>query len=298
VSWQLYREHLIHSEEVLVSPFRQPNRQPFRRRLLGRKLAKLREHAGITQQEVADHLEYSLSKISRFEHGQLPDIHALKQMLDFFGLTVSEWEPYLEMWRRAKAKRWYHMYGLDDQNYISMEDEASELWEWQCLFIPGLFQTARYARDAYSKSKIRLSKKTINTQIEVRMRRQDRLTGEDPIVVHALIDHALLLADVPADIMREQVQRIIEVSKLDNVTVRIMPANSENHDGKLGPFTVLGFPDKDEPDIGYAEHAYGSTELDNPEKVKAVRLRFDHLASLALSPEDSLTLLDRLAATL
>lgn len=274
----------------------------FRQRQLGRALRRARDTARMSQQEVADFLEYSISKVSRFEAGQTPDLHALRTMLDRFGLLFDEIEPYIEMWRRAKAKGWWHEFGYEPYGYVSMEAEASEVWEFNCLIVPGILQTAAYTRHSFEMGDQPPSRAMVDREIAVRTRRRQRLTDSDArLVFHAVIDESVLRESIPPEIMLPQLEKIIELAGLDNVTVQILPVGSGMHSGKRGPFIVLAFPDRDEPDRGYNEHAFGPADLDgvdDAEKVKAVRLRFNRLAARALSAEDSLALLKRLAAEL
>jgi transcriptional regulator with XRE-family HTH domain len=139
-------------------------------------LRRMRERAGLTQLEAGRLLHYSDSKISRVEAGQLPDFHAMTARLDLYGRTVSQWEPYKEQWKIARQPGWWASYKLEDQGYISMEDEAVSVLEYQPSFIPGLLQTEEYARAFFNRSFMLRSRRTIENQILVRIRRQDRLT--------------------------------------------------------------------------------------------------------------------------
>jgi transcriptional regulator with XRE-family HTH domain len=273
-------------------------RQPPRRRRLGRSIRKLREKAGYTQADVAAKLECTLSKVSRYELGQLPEAAALREMLDMFGLLYDESEQYVEKWRDAKKRRWYQDYNLNDQGYVGLEDEADVLREFHPLLIPGIFQTEDCARDVFSQTDVPHSDAWVDKHVKVRMKRQERLHAEDPLIVRSIIDESVLYAEMPPKVKRDQIRHLAKVAKLPNVTIQILPKNSGNHAGKYGPFIVLSFPDPDEADVAYLEHALGAAEVVDQAAVKAVKLRFDHLASLALNPEQSLVMLDRLAATL
>jgi transcriptional regulator with XRE-family HTH domain len=263
-------------------------------------LQRLREQAGLTQFEAGRLLHYSDSKISRVEAGQLPDYHAMCAMLDLYGLTVSQWEPFKERWEIASQPGWWATYRLEDQGYVSMEDEAILVREFQQSFVPGLLQTEAYARAFFDKSFMLHSRKTIENQIKVRMRRQDRLTGkENPLVFEAIIQECVLRRynGDPA-VHRAQLRRIVERAGLANVTVRVVQETDGVHGGLNGALILLSFPDKEDDDVVYLEHALGANHTDHTADVAAGKLRMDHLARLALDPAQSIEFIEQVAAEL
>jgi transcriptional regulator with XRE-family HTH domain len=275
------------------------DRAPLKRRRFGRRLRKLRELAGLTQEEVGKQMWYSDSKISRFESGQMPDYHVVTAMLDLYGLTVDQWQPYLQEWAIAREPGWWASYKLEDQGYISMEDEAESVRESQPNFVPGLLQTEAYARAAFAKSSMPRSRKTIENQLIVRLRRQERLIADLPLIYEAIIQEgALRRHDIEQAIHRAQLRQIIERASLPNVTVRVIPEKAGTHDGLLGTLILLRFPDKEDTDIAYMEHALGANHSDDKTQVATARLRLDHLAELALDPVESITFIERVADTL
>ena len=93
--------------------------------------------------------------------------------------------------------------------------------------------------------------------------------------------------------MRSQCKQITERAALPNVTVQVLPLATRPHPGMDGSFTVLSFPD--DPGLLYVEHAFGSVQLEAASDVSAARLTFDHLAGLALSPAESIDMIERVA---
>ncbi len=268
------------------------NAEPtFRQRKLGEALRVLRERAGLTQQEAAARLRYDHRKLSRIENGQRPEYHGLRAMLDEYGLAVSEWQPYLDMYERAIEKGWWHPYGVDDHGYISLEHDASVVRDFQFAHVPGLLQTESYVRAAFAGARVQRSKHWVDNQVLVRLRRQERLLGENPLRLHVVIaESALSQAD------GAQLRLIVERGRLDAVQVQVLPLSVGFHDGYSGPFTLLDFPDKRDSRVLYVEHATGSIHIEDPEKVKAGKLVFTHLSKLALTPDESATWIERAAA--
>jgi transcriptional regulator with XRE-family HTH domain len=275
------------------------SRKPsFRARQLGRALRALREGARLTQAQAGKLLRYDGQKISRIEKGQVPDIHALEAMLDRYGLTVNEWQPYLAMWDRANEKGWWRAFGMDDTGFVSVEHDAQVIRSFEAQFIPGLLQTEPYMRAVFGMSRVRRAKRWIDNEVAVRLRRQRRLVGEPPLELRVVIDEFALRRRFSPDVMREQLMRIVEPAALPNVTFQVVPESVGPYPGMRGSFSVLSFPDHEEHDLGYVEHAYGVAYLEKAERVRECRLAFDHLSRLALSPDESIALIERRAAEL
>jgi transcriptional regulator with XRE-family HTH domain len=260
----------------------------FRERRLGDALRLLRERARLTQQEAARALRYDHRKLSRIENGQRPEYHAFRAMLDLYGLTVPEWEPYLDLYDRATEKGWWHPYGLEDQGFISLENDACTVREFQLGYVPGLLQTEGYIRSVFAGARVQRSRKWIENQVAIRLRRQQRLAGNDPLTLHAIITESAL-----SSAGRTQHQRILDAALLPNVTVQVLEQSAGFHDGQFGSFTLLDFPDPRDPHVLYLEHIAGSVHIEDPEQVKATRLTFEHLSKLALNPEQTAAWLER-----
>ncbi|MGI5503767.1 helix-turn-helix domain-containing protein [Lentzea sp. CA-135723] len=263
----------------------------FRQRRLGEALKLLRERSGLSQREAAERIDYNVPKLSRIENGQVPDIHALRAMLDIYGVIGAEEEPFLEMWRRATEKGWWKPHRPEDLDFIDLEQDASVIKTFQSGYIPGMVQSRGYMRAVFASSRSQRSKVWVDGQIAVRTRRQDRLTGDNPVRYHAIIaESALKHAD------RQQLLHINQVGLLPNVTVQVVLDMAGLHDGHNGPFTLLEFPYAGDPKVLYVGHAAGSLQIEDPERVKASTLTFKHLSTLALNPDESAAWIERLAA--
>lgn len=216
-----------------------------RERWLGTALQLRRERAGMTQKEAAARLMYNVQKLSRMENGQLPDIHALRAMLDLYGVLWDEEAPYLELYERAADKGWWRAQsGERTGGYISLEHDAKKVWNYQARLIPGLFQLESYTRQLFVRRANARSSKWIDDQTWVRGRRRERLFGVDPLEFHALIEEQVFrFAD------RAQLLFINELGELPNVTVQVVLDTPEFHDGDSGTFCLLEFPYPHYPEI-------------------------------------------------
>lgn len=252
-------------------------------RQLIRRLKILREQAHFTQQEAGDKLNLTLQKLSRFENGQLPGWHELRAMLDLYGIPSGEWDEYLELWQLAKKPGWWRKYNLKDPRYVRMEHEASIVHEFQLGYLPELLQTEQYARMTFAHK----GSRTIETEVMIRMRRQDRLTSDTPLHLHTIVHEPVLSQGVD----RAQLIRLTQRAQLPTVTFQVLPQDRGLHEGLRGALTLLSFDDRKEPDIAFTETVLGWSDTQNAERTAQVRRVFDRLAALALSPDDSLGLL-------
>ncbi|GHH48729.1 helix-turn-helix domain-containing protein [Lentzea cavernae] len=263
----------------------------FRQKRLGEALQLLRERAGMSQKEAADRLDYNVPKLSRIENGQVPDIHALRAMLDIYGVIGDEEAPYVEMWELAKEKGWWRAFGLDAQGYISLEHDASRVREFSLAVIPGQLQIEQYTRNVFDGAVIKRSRKSIENDIAVRQRRQSRLIGDDPLEYHVVLFEAALW-----HVDRAQLLHLVDIARLPNIVIQVLRGSPRLHDGLFGSFTLLDLPFAGNPRILYIEHMAGSIHIEDPERVATASLVFKHVSKLALTPEESAAFIERLAA--
>lgn len=245
----------------------------------------------MSQKEASDRLNYNVPKLSRIENGQLPDIHALRAMLDIYGVIGDDDAPYIEMWELAKEKGWWRTFGPEGQGYLSLEHDATRVREYSQGFVPGQLQLVRYMREVFAGATVQRSKKTVENNITIRRRRQQRLVGDNPLEYHAIIAESVLRN---AD--REQLLHLVESGLLPNVTIQVLLESARLHDGLAGSFTLLDLPFAGDPQVLYIEYMAGSLHIEDPDRVKAANLVFKRLSKLALTPEESAAWIERLAA--
>jgi transcriptional regulator with XRE-family HTH domain len=270
-----------------------------RRRQLARTLRELRVHAGLTIEAAAPRLDVSPSKLSRIENAhQGVDVHMVRSMLDLFDVGGDRWTEILELTREASTKGWWRAYGLDDKGYLPLESEASAVRDYTVTYVPGLLQTADYARAMFEASFRRRSSVALERDVTVRMIRQERLTSADrPLELLAVIEESVLHRPVGGStVMRDQLAQLVSAAALDTVTLQVLPTGIGAHPGIDGAFTVLSFDGLGEPDAAYVEHPMGSVHVEKEEDVTLARLVFDHLRTVARSPAESVELIEQVAA--
>ncbi len=196
---------------------------------------------------------------------------------------------------RRKAKGWWqhspHAGALAE--YIAMEDVASRVRTWQLALIPGLFQTAEYARSLAVSDGVWEDPDEIERIVEVRMRRQSRLGGDKPLQVYAVVWEAALRQLVGGpDVMRNQLGRLLDVAKLPNVRLQVLPFRTGGHPCVSGSFNIVSFAEAEAVDVVHVDTIASTVWVENPEEGAVYSTFFDRTARLGLAQHDSAVLID------
>lgn len=256
----------------------------------------MRLKAKMTLDDACAALDKTRSTLHRLEQGETKaDIHLVRSMMDLY----DQYDPDLvDQTRRANKPGWWLAYGIEDLGYIDVETEASLVRELSLLSIPGLLQTEEYMRAFFNARRSQRSSSQFENQVAVRLIRQLRLTdSEDPLDLVALVDESVLHKCVGGvDVMRRQLRHLLLANNLPTVTIRILLNDFGAHDGMNGPFILLSFPDPKDPEVLYIEYATGSLHIEAGHELSEAKLTFEHLASRALEPDESVALIERVLA--
>jgi transcriptional regulator with XRE-family HTH domain len=271
------------------------------RMLVGGQLRKLREAKGITREEAGYHIRSSDSKISRMELGRVGfKERDISDLLTLYGVAEEqERETLLELARQANNRGWWHRF--DDittswfQPYLGLEPAASLIRTYEVQFVPGLLQTADYARAVILLEHERKTPEEIERRVALRMERQQLLTRPDPPQLWAVLDEAVLRRPIGGRaVMRSQIASLIEATKLSNVTLQVLPFETGGHAAAGGAFTVLRFADADLPDIVYAEQLTSAIYLEKRDDLDKYAAALERLAVEAAPPTHTLDILDHM----
>ena len=263
-----------------------------RRRRLGSELRRLRDASGMNIDEVAEHLHCSSSTVSRIEKARVRvTLSVVRDMLQLYGVTEQQREALLVLAREAREKEgWWHAYGdvPDVRTYVGLESAAESILIYESLLIPGLFQNEDYARMVLSIIYQNLRTQEIERHVEIRMARQLILTGDDPLILRVVLDEAALRRLLGmGQLVSNQLRRLVEATGMSNVDLRILPFMGGAHGGMIGPFAILSFSDSADPDVVHIEHPTGDLYLDQDSETRRYGLLFEHLESVALTPDRS-----------
>lgn len=269
-----------------------------RRIMLGSQLRRLREQKGVSRAEAGYAIRASESKISRLELGRVSfKERDVADLLSLYGVTDEvEREALLGLAREANAPGWWHRYAdvLPGwfQTYVGLEESAGLIRTYELQFVPGLLQSEEYARSVIEIGNSEAAEDEINQRIALRLQRQRRLIGTNPPRLWAVLDEAALRRPIggPA-VMRGQLEHLIEMSKLPNVTIQVMPFKFGGHAAEGGAFTILRFPEPDLPDVVYVETLTGALYLDKRDDVDVYMQAMERLAVDSATPERTIEMI-------
>jgi transcriptional regulator with XRE-family HTH domain len=278
-----------------------------RRRELGAALRRLREERGMSVKQVTEHLLCSPSKVSRIETGQRgATARDVRDLCDLYGVAnQTERERLMGLAREGKRQGWWQSYDLPYSSYVGFEAEAISIKDYDSAVIPGLLQTAEYARELHEraipqKPTDELTGDVIEKRVQARLIRQRILTRTEPTPVSfsTILDEAALHRVIgSARVMQAQLRQVIELSKLPNVTVQIIPFAAGAHPGLDSTFNILEFGDR-VPSLVYVEGLVGWIYLERAEDLDRYEEVFKRLSQIASTPHESVQLIDRVQARL
>jgi transcriptional regulator with XRE-family HTH domain len=269
-----------------------------RRILLGSQLRRLRESRGITREGAGYAIRASESKISRMELGRVSfKARDVEDLLTLYGVhDTAEREQLLGLAKEANIAGWWHSYSdvLPSwfPTYVGLEGAASVIRVYEVQFVHGLLQTEAYAQAVVAKGLPGGDPSEIERRVALRLERQKVLVAERAPRFHAVLDEAALRRPYGGrDVMRGQLEHLIEMSQHENVTLQVMPFSFGGHSGESGAFSLLGFPESDLSDLVYLEQLTSALYLDKPEEVALYGATFDRLSADCPGPEESRDLL-------
>jgi transcriptional regulator with XRE-family HTH domain len=267
-----------------------------RRRELGAILRRLRNEKGLTVEQAAEHLLFSMSKLSRMETGQgIATPRDIRDLCELYGVTgEAERDHLTTLAREGKQQAWWQSYDLSYETYVGLEAEAVVISAFQSSVVHGLLQTADYARAGHEGAMPRLDTEQIERHIEAKLTRQRILTQDRPPHFAAILDEAALHRVVGGrQVMAAQLARILDMSDLPNVVVQVLPYEVGAHPAVESNFTILKLPDTT-PGVVFVEGLIGSTYLERDDDLARYHQIFSKLQSVALSPKDTADLVAKL----
>ncbi|MGQ4517019.1 Scr1 family TA system antitoxin-like transcriptional regulator [Streptomyces sp. DW26H14] len=267
-----------------------------RRILLGSQLRRLREARGISREAAGYSIRASESKISRMELGRVSfKTRDIEDLLTLYGVTDErERTGLLGLAKEANTAGWWHSFnGFVPNwfpNYVGLEAAASEIKVFEVQFVHGLLQTEAYAQAVVTRG-VRdpeSRREDIDSKVALRLERQKKLVSEHPPTLHAVLDEGALHRSYGGnEVMRAQLEHLIEMSERPNVTIQVMPFDYSGHTADTGAFSVLTFPESDLSDIVYTEHLTSALYMDKAQEVGQYTAVMDSLISDCPDPDES-----------
>jgi len=253
--------------------------------LVGARLRRLRESAGIDRDAAAAAIRASTSKISRMELGRV----GLKQrdvsdLLAFYGVRDDSLRhQLLDLAAQSHQPGWWHQYSDVVpgwfEPYLGLEHAATLIRLYQVQFVPDLLQTQDYARAVDRLRHPGASEDELDRRVALLKQRQRLLSREASVKLWAVIDEAALRRPIGGDsVMRKQIEALIEACDQPHIDIQVIPFGRGGHVAAGGAFTVLRFSEPYLPDVVYLEQLITATYLDNQENVSHYRRVMNGLA--------------------
>jgi transcriptional regulator with XRE-family HTH domain len=275
---------------------------------LTRELRRIRKDSGMTQEQVAVAMEWSLSKLIRIEGGGVSiSVSDLKSLLSLYKIADESYvDELVTLARAARQRSWFTAFrDITSPQYVTFvgyEAAASIVRQFEPTLIPGQLQTEEYARAVT----LEYAADRVDKLVEIRIRRQE-LLEEPRRLFFFILDEAVIRRQVGAPtnpgIMRRQLRQLAETARQPNITIEVVPFSAGVHPGMKGPFTVLEFPGDDE-DVLYLENARGGAS--NPSalltgedsQILTHREAFERLREQSLGPQKSVDLISQVAESM
>jgi transcriptional regulator with XRE-family HTH domain len=250
-----------------------------------------RERAGLTQEQLAPLVRYSIQTVASIEQGRrLPPkdfVDRAEEVLDAFGAL------------RAAAKHLSRQPGLAAwfRQWAELEQTAVALNTYECRVIPGLLQTEAYARAVTLAVPPPPSEEEVEQRVAARLARQELLRRKPLIAFSFIIEQAVIERCTGGlEVTRDLIEDLLSVAELINVELQIMSLRQPDHAGTDGTLVLLETPEHEW--LGYSEGQQIGQLISGGDDVSALKMRYAKLRSQALTPEDSVSLLKQIRGAL
>ncbi len=263
-------------------------------RTFGAVVQGLREHTGLSREELGNLVRFSKSTVASIEQGRrMPDRDFVEAAESALGDTGALRRGFRHVARQPGIAAWF-------RRWARLEEEAVCLYTYECRVIPGLLQTQAYARAVSMSVPPMPLPEQLNERIAARLARQEMLSTAGPrlCAFSFIIEEAVLERRTGGDeVTRELIDHLLDVIAAHwNVDVQIMPLRQPDHAGLDGPLRLLETPDNQW--FGYSEGQENGRLIVAPKELSILHHRYAKLRSQALTPDDSRILLERMRGTL
>ncbi|MFG2769316.1 Scr1 family TA system antitoxin-like transcriptional regulator [Streptomyces sp. NPDC048350] len=247
----------------------------------GAELRRLREEAGLNQQQLGDIVFCTASLIGQIETAKKVPTREFSERLDAALMTGGLFSRLVGLVLKSQLPTWF-------QQYAEMEARAAYISTFQPQLVYGLLQTPEYARAVLGVR----TEDGVDTKVAARIERQRILDRETPPLIWVVMSVAVLRQEIGGRVvMRNQLAHLLAMQEREWMKIQILPFEAGAHAGLPGEFTLLRF--EDDPDIVYTEDFVQGHMTANPSAMREGSLRYDHLQAAALSVEDSAALIAR-----
>ncbi|WP_030318011.1 helix-turn-helix domain-containing protein [Streptomyces sp. NRRL B-3229] len=249
---------------------------------VGRQLKLRREAVGMRAGEFGEAVGYGEDLVYKIEGGKrIPRQEYLDradEVLGAGGLISAAWEDVKKVRYPKKVRE-----------LAKLEGQAVEIGVYECNIVAGLLQTPEHARAVISAAQPPYSPDDVERMVNARLARQSVFERDPAPSIHFVLEEAALRRPIGGTMVwRRQLEHLMEVGQLHNVVLQVMPLNTEVHSGLDGRIEVLKFPD------GTAVGRSDGRATSDPKQLRILELRYGTIRAQALSPGESLILIEQL----
>ncbi|MZE76929.1 helix-turn-helix domain-containing protein [Streptomyces xinghaiensis] len=268
------------------------------RLVLGKRLQDLRERAGLSFAEAGRALDVTHATVRRMEKAEVGlKIPYVEKLLRVYGVTDQrDIDAFVSLAREANQPGWWHRYRdvLPEwfSAFVALEGEASVIRAYEPHYVPGLLQTEAYARAVLRAGMPHAPQAEVERLAALRAERQSLLTKDDPPLLWVVMDETVLRRPIGGpEVMRAQIDRLIEATEMPRVRLQLMPFSAGPHPAMYGPFHIFRFPLPELPDVVYSESLVGAVYVDQRDDVSAFLEALDRMCAQAAPAHTTRTVL-------
>ena len=259
-------------------------------KMFGAVVRALRAAQGSTREQLGVYVGYSASQVAMVERGErMPSPRFVAKSAEFLQQRVAI-EAAAEHLERSPHPSWFG-------EYVDLEAEAVSVWTFNTLVVHGLVQTEAYARAVLGEYCPMLDDEELARLLEARLARQKLLTRMPAVSLALVIEEWVLRRPMGGSaVAKGQLERLLELSEMRNVSIQVMPTRYEGHAGLDGPFTLL--ETKERRWVTYVEGQSFGFVIDDPDQVGDFQQRYGMIRTQALTPSDSVKVIEQMAGEL
>lgn len=262
-----------------------------RRRRLAAALRDARAKSGLSREEVADQMEWSMSKVYRLEYGRTAaSWRDVRDLCELYGVPSPEKDGLIQLARDSRQRGWWSEYqDIFPSNFVGLESDASLIRSYESELVPGLLQTEDYARALNRTFRPAASEDEIERRVSARLARQGVFDRSTPPELSCVLSEAVIrrCMAIDGEIGSAQLRALLAAADRPNITIRIVPLDAGLHPGMDGAFVIIGFPDEADPEVAYVEGLMGSVFVESVDGVNRYKLVWDQISAYALSAAES-----------
>ena len=272
-----------------------------RRRQLGAMLRQLRSHAAVSRKDAAEWLGVTDQNMSKIELGKsaIKD-GTVRSLCQLYDVEANDLDTLLRLARESTQRGWWSAYRdtLPDwaRQLVGQEGDAQDFWSYEAEFVPGLLQTADYIAAIQRAAHPDVTDEAIERSVQLRRERQERLDNDEPPRLHFYVNEAVIRRVIGSpSTMADQLDYLAQASRLQHVSLQVLPFTAGAHAAMMGSFVLIQFPDEDSPAFAYVENERGGTYQENPGDIDRYTAIVEMLDKTALDEAGTVALIEQQA---